>query len=193
MKIKRRIFLQLGTVATMSMAFFGLGCGKKEVAKVEDKASSFKLTRTKQTTSICPFCAVGCGLVVNTNLETMRAINVEGDPDHPINKGSLCAKGAASIQLTENPDRPSECMWRAPYSDKFEVKPWQWCKERIARLIKDSRDKSFEEKNAKGQVVNRTEGIASMGSAALDNEECWAMQTFMRSLGLVYIEHQARI
>ncbi len=195
MRINRRDFVKLTTVAAAGLAAvpaFG-GLSKAFAAPAVDRAKNLDPKWTKQTTSVCAFCSVGCGLLVNTSLETKRAVNVEGDPDHPINEGSLCAKGASSIQMTENPERPGKFMYRAPYGEEFVEKDWDFCKKRIARLIKDSRDKSFQKKNDKGQVVNRTMGIASLGSAALDNEECLAMHSFMRSLGLVYVEHQARI
>ena len=195
MEITRRNFVKLASAAVASVAatpvFSGLGRASVEPAMT--RATKLDPKWSKQSTSICAFCSVGCGLLVNTSLKTRRAINIEGDPDHPINEGALCAKGAGTIQMTENPNRTLKCLHREPYGDTFVEKDWSWCKKRIARLIKDSRDKTFEEKNAKGQVVNRTRGIASLGSAAIDNEECLAMHSFMRSLGLVYIEHQARI
>jgi formate dehydrogenase major subunit len=95
--------------------------------------------------------------------------------------------------MTMNPKRMTQVLYRAPYSTKWEVKSWDWALERIARRVKETRDASFTHKNAKGQVVNRTTAIAHVGSAALDNEECWLLQAIMRALGLVYIEHQARI
>ena len=195
MKITRRNFVKLTSAAVASVAaapIFG-GLGRAAVAPAMDRATRLDPRWSKQTTSICAFCSVGCGLLVHTSLETKRAINIEGDPDHPINEGALCAKGAATIQMTENSNRTLTCLHREPYGDTFVEKDWEWCKKRIARLIKDSRDKTFETTNAKGEVVNRTRGIASLGSAAIDNEECLAMHSFMRSLGLVYIEHQARI
>ena len=195
MEISRRNFVKLASAAVAGIAatpiFSGLGRASVEPAMA--RATKLDPRWSKQSTSICAFCSVGCGLLVNTSLKTRRAINIEGDPDHPINEGALCAKGAATIQMTENPKRTLRCLHRKPYSDTFEEKDWSWCKKRIARLIKESRDRTFEEKNANGDVVNRTRGIASLGSAAIDNEECLAMHTFMRSLGLVYIEHQARI
>ncbi len=197
MEITRRNFVKLASAAAAGVAaapvFSGLGTASEEAEAPLTKVEQLAPEWSKQTTTVCAFCSVGCGLVVHTSLETKRAFNVEGDPDHPINQGALCAKGAATIQMTENPKRTTKYLHRAPYSDKFVEKDWDWCKKRIARLIKDSRDSSFEEKNEKGQVVNRTMGIASLGSAALDNEECLAMHSFMRSLGLVYVEHQARI
>ncbi|SHJ27072.1 formate dehydrogenase major subunit [Halodesulfovibrio aestuarii] len=190
--MQRRTFLKTTATAVTVTAFTGLGPAFA-LDNVVKEAGENKIQWSKQTTSICAFCSVGCGLLVHTNKSTGRVVNVEGNSDHPINCGSLCAKGASSIQMTVNADRPTKCMYRAPYSDAFEVKDWDWCKKRIAKLIKKSRDESFEEKNAAGKVVNRTMGIASLGSAALDNEECYAMHSFMRSLGLVYVEHQARI
>jgi formate dehydrogenase major subunit len=135
----------------------------------------------------------------NTALEgTKRAINIEGDPDHPINEGALCPKGGSIYQLTEGtPGQPNprlqKVMYRKPYGTKWEEKSWDWALERIAKNIKRDRDATFALKNAKGQTVNRCEGLASVGSAAFDSEECWAYQAFLRSLGLTFIEHQARI
>ncbi len=124
---------------------------------------------------------------------TGKIVNIEGDPDHPVNKGALCAKGAALSQLVNNENRITTPLYRAPFSAQWRKVSWDWALQRVAKRIKQSRDASFMERNSKGQVVNRTTGIASVGSAALDNEECWLLQAMMRSLGLVYIEHQARI
>ncbi|SKA78834.1 Tat (twin-arginine translocation) pathway signal sequence [Desulfobaculum bizertense DSM 18034] len=188
--MKRREFLKLSAVGAAATAFGGLGVS---LTPTRARAQLLKTSWAKQTTSICCYCAVGCGLIVHTDTMSHHAINVEGDPDHPINEGSLCAKGASIWALGENSRREKNVLYRAPYSDKWEAKSWDWALDRIARRIKDTRDASFTEKNAKGQTVNRCNGIASVGSAALDNEECWAYQAFLRSLGLVYIEHQARI
>ncbi|MFH0957276.1 MAG: formate dehydrogenase-N subunit alpha, partial [Pseudomonadota bacterium] len=119
---------------------------------------------------------------------------IDGDPDHPINEGSLCAKGAALYQTSSNnPTRLKKVLYRAPGSDKWQDKSWEWALTEIAKRVKGTRDKSFIEKNSKGQVVNRVESIAHVGSAAMDNEELWPLQAMMRALGLVYIEHQARL
>jgi len=120
-------------------------------------------------------------------------VNVEGDPDHPINEGSLCPKGASIWQLTENDKRITKVLYRAPNSDKWQVKTYDWALDQIAARVKKVRDASFTAKNAKGLEVNRLETIASVGSAAMDNEECWIYQQMLRALGLTYIEHQARI
>ncbi|OIQ50795.1 Formate dehydrogenase subunit alpha precursor [Pseudodesulfovibrio hydrargyri] len=194
MHTNRRNFLKLSAVAATATAFGGLGLGcKAKTATLPDHAAALDPKWSKQTTSVCCYCAVGCGLVVNTSLKDMKAVNVEGDPDHPINEGALCAKGASIWQLGDNDRRPDSVLYRAPYSKGFKKVSLSWALETIAERIKETRDKTWTEKNAKGQVVNRCDGIASLGSAALDNEECWAYQTMLRSLGLVYIEHQARI
>ena len=195
MDVTRRGFIKLSAGATLCTAFGGLGFS---LAPAAAHAAEAKLQWTKQTTSVCCYCAVGCGLIVNTSEAQHpggagRAVNVEGNPDHPINEGSLCAKGASTMQLADNPDRPKKPLYRAPGADKWQEVEWDWALEQIAQRVKATRDASFAEKNAAGQVVNRTEAIASLGSAALDNEECWALQAMQRSLGLVYIEHQARL
>jgi formate dehydrogenase major subunit len=191
MTIERRQFLKLSAAITATAAFGGLGFDLKP-AFAQAELSKFKFT--KQTTSVCCYCSVGCGLIVNTAEDGHgRAVNVEGDPDHPVNEGSLCPKGASIWQLVENDKRLTKPMYRAPYSDKWEEKPWDWALDRIARKVKDTRDATFELKNAKDQIVNRVAGMASVGSAAMDNEECWIYQSMLRAMGLTYIEHQARI
>lgn len=191
MKITRRRFMKFSATAAAASAFAGLGVSLKPTVA---RAQLLKLRWSKQTTSVCCYCAVGCGLIVNTALDgSGRTVNVEGDPDHPINEGSLCAKGASIWQLAENERRETQVLYRAPYSEEWEVKDWDWALKKIAKRIQETRDKSWQIKNSKGQTVNRTESIASVGSAALDNEECWLYQGFLRALGLVYIEHQARI
>lgn len=191
MTVSRRLFLQLSATAAAFSAFGGLGIS---MAKAQEKVELIKLKGAKATTTICCFCAVACGLIVHTADEGKgRAVNVEGDPDHPTNEGSLCAKGAAIWQVAENDARITKPMYRAPFSTEFKEVEWSWALSEIAKRVKKTRDESFTEKNAKGEVVNRTEAIASLGSAALDTEECWAYQAFLRSLGLVFIEHQARV
>jgi len=196
MKCDRRQFLKFAAVTTAvttaSTAFGGLGFNLGPSAAYAEKLA-LKTAEAKETTSICCYCSVGCGLIIHTDKKTNRAINGEGDPDHPINQGALCAKGASSWQLTENNRRALKPMYRAPNSTKWEEKTWDWMYKEIAKRVKATRDKTFTLKNEKGQIVNRCDGIASVGSAAIDNEECWVYQAFLRSLGLFYIEHQARI
>lgn len=196
MSVTRRSFLKLSAGAAVLSAIGGLGFSIKPAFA---QAEGYKLQWTKQSTSVCCYCAVGCGLIVSTSDMTAnpkgkgRAVNVEGDPDHPINEGSLCPKGSSIWQLTENDQRSPRPLYRAPNSTEWKEVSWEWTLDTIAQRVKKTRDESFTTKNAAGAVVNRTEAIASFGSAALDNEECWAYQSVLRSLGLVLVEHQARL
>lgn len=191
MKVNRREFIQVTGATAAGLAVSGLGF---DLSPVRVHAQMLKTKYAKETTTICCYCAVGCGAIVHTSKKADgRVINIEGDPDHVINRGSLCSKGASLSQLTENQNRLTEPMYRAPFAKEWKQVSWDWALEQIAKRVKKTRDAAFEEKNDKGQVVNRTTTIASVGSAALDNEECWLYQALMRSLGLVYIEHQARI
>jgi len=191
MKVTRREFIQVTGAAAAGLAVSGLGFDLKPV---KAHAQMLKTKYAKETTTICCYCAVGCGAIVHTSKRgDGRVINIEGDPDHVINRGSLCSKGASLKQLTENQNRLTEPMYRAPYSKEWKQVSWDWALSKIAKRVQETRDATFQVKNEKGQVVNRTEGIASVGSSALDNEECWIYQALMRSLGLVYVEHQARI
>jgi formate dehydrogenase major subunit len=142
------------------------------------------------TTTICPFCGVGCGQVVS--VKAGKVVSIEGDPQHPVNQGTLCSKGAAASQVTNNPLRLKTPLYRAPGSDRWEEKSWDWVLPRIAQRVKATRDATFQTAVG-GVVVSRTEAIASLGGAALDNEECYLLAKLMRALGIVYLEHQARI
>ena len=163
-----------------------------ELSPAEAKSEELRIKGAKETTSVCCFCSVGCGMIVHTDAKG-KVINIEGDPEHPINEGALCAKGASSYQIAVNENRLKKVLYRAPYGEGWKEVSWDWALDKIAANIKKSRDESFMIKNFDGLTVNRTNGIASVGSAALDNEECWLYEKFLRSLGLMYIEHQARI
>jgi len=120
-------------------------------------------------------------------------VSVEGDPDHPINRGTLCSKGASLSQLVNNDRRITKPMYRSPGSGGWTNVTWDWALDQIAERIKKTRDAGWIETDAAGRRVRRTEAIASVGSAALDNEECSLLVKALRGMGLVYIEHQARI
>jgi formate dehydrogenase major subunit len=191
MKVTRREFIQASGAIAAGAAVSHLGF---DLSPVKAHAQMLKTKYAKETTTICCYCAVGCGAIVHTAKSgSGRVINIEGDPNHVINRGSLCPKGSALRQLTENENRLTEPMYRAPNSKEWKQVSWDWALNQIADRIKKTRDASFETTNAKGQTVNRTTAIASVGSAAMDNEECWAYQALLRSIGLVYVEHQARI
>jgi formate dehydrogenase major subunit len=145
-----------------------------------------------ERTTICPYDGSGCGFLVAT--ENGKVVNIEGDPEHPVNRGAACAKGASLRQLSaDNPRRLSKVLYRAPGANSFTEKTWDWAITEIAQRIKKTRDAAFIEKDIKGNTVNRTEVIANIGGAALDNEECYLLVKLARSLGIVYLEHQARL
>jgi len=184
-KLSRRDFLKL-SIGSLVLSSIGIN-----LEPVKAYAKELKIKDAKETTTICPYCSVGCGIIVYS--KGGKVVNTEGDPEHPINEGALCPKGASLYQLANNPYRALKPLYRRPYSDKWEEVSWDFALDRIAKLVKKTRDKYFMVKNEKGEKVNRVEAIAHVGSAALDNEECYILQKFLRSLGVVYIEHQARV
>ncbi len=201
MDVSRRDFLKI-TGGTLALGSVSSGLSHGEAAVQE-----LRIKNAKQTTTVCPYCSVGCSILIHT-LDG-KVVNVEGDPDSPINEGSLCPKGASLFQMANNETRLTKPLYRAPGALDWKEVEWEWALDQIARKVKDTRDKTFKsiakskvkEKKPDGTevdvekdfVVNRTDGIAHVGSAAMDNEECYLMQKLVRSWGLVYIEHQARI
>ena len=142
--------------------------------------------------TICPYDGSGCGFLVAS--ENGKVVNIEGDPDHPVNRGGNCSKGAAMRQLSaDNPWRLSKVLYRAPGGSDWEEKSWDWAIDRIARKIKDTRDENFTATDGDGNLVNRTDAIGNFGGSALDNEECYLLAKLTRALGVVYLEHHARI
>jgi formate dehydrogenase major subunit len=195
MTLSRRTFLKVGCGATLAV-MVGLP-GLNLQPAYAHSAKQGKLLATTLKSTICPYCSVGCGAIMHSRQENgrLRIVNIEGDPDHPINRGALCSKGSAMFQIHDDPgDRRLKYVeYRAPGSDRWERKSWDWALSEIAERVRRTREATFLPRNAAGQTVNRTTGIACLGGAALDNEECYALSKLMRSLGLVYLEHQARI
>lgn len=154
-----------------------------------------KHSRTEQanvTHSVCPYCAVGCG--TNIYSKGQQVIDIEGNPDSPINEGTLCPKGANLFQLHYNPHRLKEVLWRAPHSDRWEKKPLSWALDRIAMLVKQARDEGYQERNKDGYWLNAVKNIGTLGGATLDNEENYLIKKlFGAGLQVVSIENQARI
>ncbi len=143
-------------------------------------------------TSICPYCAVGCAQLVYAKGDDV--IHVEGDPRSPINQGTLCPKGAATLGWMLNPNRLTTVKYRAPYSDHWEERPLDWAMERIAQLVKQTRDETFVQRLPDGTPVNHTLAIAELGGATLDNEENYLIKKLCAGgLGMVFVENQARI
>ncbi len=142
--------------------------------------------------SICPYCAVGCSQLVYHRGNTI--LSIEGNYESFINGGTLCPKGSATSGLVDNPRRLTTVKYRAPGSDHWEDKPLDWAMERIAQLVKKTRDETFVHKTPNGEMVNRTAAIAHLGGATLDNEENYVIKKlFAAGLGMVYVENQARI
>lgn len=190
MELSRREFLKASAATTVGI-FVVEALGPERVLATTPKAFLVK-KRIGEKATICPYDASGCGFLVAA--EKGKVINIEGDPDHPINRGAACAKGASLRQLAaDNPRRLNKVLYRASGGTEWQEKSWDWALDQIARKIKKTRDAHWREKDDGGYWVNRTEAIASVGGAALDNEECYLLVKMLRSLGLVYIEHQARI
>jgi len=151
-----------------------------------------RIRDAKVVHSVCPYCAVGCGL--NVYVKDGQVLDIEGNPDSPINRGTLCPKGSATFQYTVNPSRLKQVLYRAPFSDHWEVRSLDWAMERIAQRVKQTRDETFVEQLDDGREVNHTLGIASLGGATLDVEENYLIKKlFSGGLGIVSIENQARI
>ncbi|QGG46733.1 formate dehydrogenase-N subunit alpha [Heliorestis convoluta] len=185
--INRRQFLQISG-ATTALVASNLGFS---LQSLEANTPRLRIAEARETTSICCFCSCGCGLLCHT--KDGQLINVEGDPDNPVNRGTNCSKGAAAFQKTKNDQRVTHVLYRAPGSTQWEQKSWDWALEEIAQRVVATRDDSMVHKNSKNVIVNRTEAIASLGSSMLNNEDLYLISKLMRSLGVVNIEHQARL
>jgi formate dehydrogenase major subunit len=158
----------------------------------ESREKAPRIRDAKVVHSVCPYCAVGCSQ--NVYVKDGKVIDIEGDPNSPINHGTLCPKGSATFQYLNNPSRLTQILYRAPYGDHWEVKSLDWAMEQIAQRIKKTRDETFVERLPDGREVNHTLGIACLGGATLDNEENYLMKKLLGGgLGIVSIENQARI
>ena len=159
---------------------------------IESREKAPRIRDAKIVHSVCPYCAVGCSL--NVYVKDGEVIDIEGNADSPINRGTLCPKGSATFQYTVNPSRLTQVLHRAPYSDHWEIKTLEWAMEQIAQRIKQTRDETFVERLPDGREVNHTLAMASLGGATLDVEENYLMKKlFGGGLGIVSIENQARI
>ena len=192
MSLSRRDFLKFGSASAAGVA---VGAKGLDLAPVEAAATSLKIKEAKAFHGVCPYCAVGCGQLIYAKGD--KIVDIEGDPDTPHTLGRLCPKGAATIQLSNNPLRPTKALYRAPGSDTWEEKPLEGMYDEIAKRCHAAREQHFIErekgKDGREVTVNRLEAIGSLGSACIDNEECYLLTKFNRLLGLVYHEHQARV
>jgi formate dehydrogenase major subunit len=185
MSITRRDFLK-GAGAGAGLAATG-GAG---LAPAESEARELKTKDARDVPSLCYYCAVGCGIRVSVADD--KVVAIQGDPEHPINRGALCSKAQAYTQVLDNPRRLTKALYRAPGAAQWQEKPLDWAMDQIARRIKATRDATFRE-TEDGVTVNRTEGVAALGSAVIANEECYLLTKLMRGLGVVWLEHQARV
>ena len=188
MGVSRRNFLKGSCLAAGTVALTGTA------SKADVDSPELRIKGLQTSTTVCPYCAVGCGMIVHR--KNGKIVNIEGDPEHPINQGSLCSKGSALFQVANNELRLKKVQYRAPGSTKWEEKSWDWAMQRMSQLMKETRDRNFvkqEEIDGKSYTVNRNDGMAMIGAAALDNEECYLLGKFGRAMGVGYIEHQARI
>ena len=188
MELNRRDFLKLGGATTAGILILG-PLGSERALAASPKGFSLR-KRISETTTICCYCSVGCGAIV-TAYEDGK-IKIEGDPDHPINEGALCSKGQAMAQVRQvddelNPYRLTKPLYRAPNSADFEEKSWDWVIDQIAHRVKETRDNNWI------AAAGRTDALASFGGGELDNEECYLLSKMNRALGVVYLEHCARI
>jgi formate dehydrogenase major subunit len=195
MELTRRGFLSLSGAVGSGIALSGLGIDLSPMKAYADELSKMnRVKAARQSATICPYCSAGCGMICFVDKQTGKIFHIEGDADNPISEGAHCAKGAGLFDLTEaNKYRLTKVLYRAPYGTEWEEKDWDFAIPRIARLVKDARDKGFVKRNAKGELVNRAETIAHLGSSNVDNEECWLMTAKCRALGMIYIDHQARV
>jgi formate dehydrogenase major subunit len=159
---------------------------------LETLGKASRLRGAHVTQGICPYCAVGCGQLIYS--KGGELINIEGDPDNPINEGHLCPKGANHYQLAVNSHRVKHVLYRAPYSDHWETKTMEWAVEQIAERVKTTRDADFTTRDEQGRLLNSVRRIGSLGGATIDNEENYLIKKLLGGgLGVVSIENQARI
>lgn len=196
-EVSRRRFMQLAGAGAAGTAIGSLGFGEAE-ARVAAHVKPFRLVQTKEARTTCPYCAVSCGMLVYTAQKQaangkFEVVHIEGDADHPVNRGTLCPKGSAAIDYIHSKTRVKTPMYRKPGTNKFEPVTWDFAMERIAKLMKEDRDANFIEKNAAGTTVNRWVSTAFLSGSSCTNETGWATYKVARGLGLLQIENQARI
>jgi len=189
----RRAFLKFAAAGTGAATVVGF-----DLTPARAELRQLKIARTTETRSTCPYCAVSCGVIIHTIGDKAKnvvpaVVHVEGDPDHPISRGTLCPKGASLRNDINNPNRLTTPKVRRPGSDHWENISWEEAIQGIARHVKDTRDRTFVEKNAAGQVVNRTPGIAWIGGCTDTNEFNFLQWKALTSWGVPYRDTQARV
>jgi formate dehydrogenase major subunit len=192
-QVTRRDFLKISAAGTGAAGLSVLGFDLAQAAQI---TQSFRIAGAEELHSVCPYCAVGCALVAYTRVHadgTRSLLQIEGNPDSPVNEGRLCPKGATAMQLAVSSRRVENPMYRAPGSGHWQQISWDDMLNRLAQRVKEARDATFVAQDASGNTVNRTEGIAFAGGAAFSSEEGYFATKVMRGLGLVHLEQQARV
>jgi formate dehydrogenase major subunit len=197
MEISRRQFIKSAGVGLAATSLGAFGFGEAEQAYAQ-AIRPFKLTNTTEARSTCPYCAVSCGMVIyaapsKTQKGKMEVVHIEGDADHPVNRGTLCPKGSAALDYIRSETRVKFPMYRKPGTNQFERVTWDFAMDRIAKLMKEDRDQNFIEKNSNGVTVNRWTTMAFLSGSSCTNETGWITWKVARGLGMLQIENQARI
>jgi formate dehydrogenase major subunit len=193
MDLSRRSFLKTGVAGAVGLSALGF-----DLQPLQAQSSSLKISRTTQTRSTCPYCSVSCGVIIHTIGDgaknvTPQVVHVEGDPDHPINRGTLCPKGASLLQDIVNDRRLLKPQVRRPGSDHWEDIPWDQAIDEIATRTKALRDADFIQQDKNGKTVNRWESMAFAGGCTDTNEFNYLVVKSMRSMGVTCLENQARV
>jgi formate dehydrogenase major subunit len=193
MEVTRRQFLKIGAVGAGTLGASALGF---DVAQARQVQQHLRIEGATVSRSVCPYCAVGCALLAYTRKDAngrVELLQIEGDPDSPVNEGRLCPKGATALELAISRRRITSPLYRASGASEWQRVSWDFVLDKLAGNIKASRDRTFVTMDADGNVVNRCEGIAFAGGAAFSSEEGYFSAKLMRGLGLVYLEQQARV
>jgi len=195
MDVTRRQFVQIaaGSIGATSLAALGFS-PSRALAEVR----TFKLAHTSETRNTCPYCSVGCGVILYSLGDRSKnarsaIIHIEGDPDHPVNRGTLCPKGAGLLDFVHSPNRLKFPEYRAPGSSEWKRVSWDWAVERIAKLVKEDRDKNILQKSPAGVTVNRLTTTGFLAASASSNESGYLTVKILRALGMTAIDNQARV
>ncbi len=191
--VTRRDFLKLTVAGAGTAAVSVLGFDLAQAYQVRQR---LRIAGATESHSVCPYCAVGCSLIAFTRKNpdgSVQLLQIEGDPDSPVNEGRLCPKGATAMQLANSSRRVEAPLYRAPGTSEWKKVDWEFVLDKLAQNIKAARDRTFVTEDEQGNIVNRCEGIAFAGGAAFSNEEGYFAAKVMRGLGVVFLEQQARV
>lgn len=194
--LSRRGFLKLAGVGVAATSVGAMGFGEAEAAEIAH-VRDFKLWTTTEARNTCPYCSVACGIILYSKGDPKQGdadlLHIEGDADHPTNRGTLCPKGSALKDFVKAPTRLTRPMHRKPGSDRFEPISWEEAIEKIARAIKDDRDANLITENADGLTVNRWTSAGYLAASATTNETAWATTKVIKALGVAGFDNQARV